>query len=217
MHFYFAYSSEFCVFINGYINVAFIYLIIFLSFLQELLAHILSSCLIIATCSYCICTVTSWFVKLYKLMEACFYFTVIFFSLYGLFLLFFPLLYFLMLSASFFIISHLWMWRNLTRWLNYRIVIGKVNSTGFPDNGDPPQFTWKFLMTQDYMHFTNCFFLFFNQQDLKLQESSWFRISSQTKCANLFPVWAARLSASPPLLLWGPLQSPWKNLTPVST
>lgn len=124
-----------------------------------------------------------------------------------------PVLSLVVFSNAFciiFIISHLWMWRNLTRWLNYRIVIGKVNSTGFPDNGDPPQFTWKFLMTQDYMHFTNCFFPFFNQQDLKLQGSS-FRISSQTKCANLFPVWAAGFQHHLPCCSEGHFRAPGRT------
>lgn len=50
----------------------------------------------------------------------------------------------------FIIISHLWIWWVLTRRFNYRIVIGKVSSTGFPDGEDSPQFTWNFLMTELY-------------------------------------------------------------------
>ena len=106
------------------------------------------------------------------------------------------------------------MWWVLTRWFNFRIVTRKVRCTGFPGSEDSPQFLWKFLMTQSCMRFMKCFSLFSRQQDWQLPASSWFWISSQTACANLFRVHTAHF---PPqlLLLWAPLQSPRKNLTSV--
>ena len=67
-------------------------------------------------------------------------------------------------------ISHLWIWWVLTRWFNYRIVIGKVNSLGFPDGEDSLQFTRNFLMIEVY---TFCILFLF---------SSASRISSYRDC-----------------------------------
>lgn len=119
-------------FSHFYIYIAFICVMICLSFILFLQSpvslYFMFSCLIVATLSYCLCCDFSWFVKLFKLVES-YYSVVIFFFIYGLSFLFFPLLYFLMVSSLFFMISHLWMWWVLTRWFNYRIVIRKVSST----------------------------------------------------------------------------------------
>lgn len=184
-------------FSHFYIYIAFICVMICLSFILFLQSpvslYFMFSCLIVATLSYCLCCDFSWFVKLFKLMES-YYSVVIFFFIYGLSFLFFPLLYFLMVSSLFFMISHLWMWWVLTRWFNYRIVIRKVSSTAHVPRwrGFSPIHTKVPYARAVYVLWTVS--LLFSQQDLQLQGSSWFRISSHKIYAKLFPVETAGFS-----------------------